>query len=96
MSAKEGAIAATLQRMVLDSRYPQLLSHRGHVLQVVAGHVDLFAVSIAGAEEVGSRQHLFRVENGQIILDLPEVGSDPGERMRVIAVGAPLIKAGTV
>jgi NHLM bacteriocin system ABC transporter ATP-binding protein len=89
MSAEEGAVAATPQRMVLDSRYPQLLSHRGHVLQVVAGHVDLFAVSIAGAEEVGSRQHLFRVESGQIILDLPEVGSDPGERMRVIAVGAP-------
>jgi hypothetical protein len=66
--------AACLQtRIVLDGRHPKLLDHRGHVLQVVAGHVDVFAVSIVGGRTEGARHHLFRVESGEIILDLQEI-----------------------
>jgi NHLM bacteriocin system ABC transporter ATP-binding protein len=79
----------TRQRIVLDTRRPQLLDHHGYALQVVAGHVDLFVLSITDAETEGIRQHLFRVAAGDIILDLPVAGDHPAERMRVIAVGGP-------
>src|SRR4029077_7938230 len=35
----------------------------------------------------GARHHLFRVETGGIILDLPELADASGERVHVIAVG---------
>ena len=57
-------------RIVLDGRRPKLLDHRGHVLQVMAGHVDVFAVSMIEGSTEGARHHLFRVESGEIILDL--------------------------
>ncbi|HWX31637.1 MAG TPA: NHLP bacteriocin export ABC transporter permease/ATPase subunit [Steroidobacteraceae bacterium] len=76
-----------LQRLVLDGRIPRLLDHRGYALQVVAGHVDLFAVRFVGESTQGARHHLFRVETGGIILDLPELADASGERVHVIAVG---------
>ena len=78
-AAGEDPAVRPLQRIVLDSRHPKLLDHRGLVLQVVSGHVDLFAVGLEGA-----RRHLFRVETGGIVLNLP--GTD---RVQVIAVGGP-------
>ena len=78
-----------LQRVVLDSRIPRLLDHHGYVLQVVAGHVDLFAVRSVGESTQGARHHLFRVETDGIILDLAELADEPGERVHVIAVGGP-------
>jgi NHLM bacteriocin system ABC transporter ATP-binding protein len=88
-AARDAAIAGTDQRLVLDSRQPQLLNGGGHALQVIAGHVDLFAVAITDAEGEGARQHLFRVEKNEIILDLPEAPGDAGARMQIIAVGGP-------
>jgi NHLM bacteriocin system ABC transporter ATP-binding protein len=73
--------------MPLDGRRPRLLDHRGYVLDVVAGHVDLFAVVVAGGQVQGARQHLLRIETGEIILDLPEHVASTGERLQVIAVG---------
>ena len=37
----------------------------------------------------GARHHLFRVESGEIILDLPEAVDSSGTRIQVIAVGGP-------
>jgi len=78
-----------IQRVVLDSRIPRILDHHGYALQVVAGHVDLFAVRLVGEGARRARHYLFRVEAGGIILDLPELAHGPGEGVRVIAVGGP-------
>ena len=69
--------------------FRSLLDHHGYVLQVVAGHVDLFAVRSVGESTQGARHHLFRVETDEIILDLAELADEPGERVQVIAVGGP-------
>ena len=73
-----------LHRTALDARRPMLLSDHEHVLQVAAGHVDLFAV-----QPTGTRQHLFRVETGEGILDLHNACETSGSRLQIIAVGAP-------
>ena len=74
------APAESTRRMPLDGRRPRLLDHRGYVLNVVAGHVDLFAVVVAGGQVQGARQHLLRIETGEIIPDLPEHIAPTGER----------------
>src|ERR1700754_1680477 len=79
------AIVAS-RRIALDGRRPQPLDRRGFGMEVVAGHVDVFAVSIDDAEGEEARRHLFRVESGALILDLPN-GGGPGAPMRVVAVG---------
>lgn len=76
-------------RIVLDGRRPKLLDHREHVLQVTAGHVDVFAVSIDEGSTEGARHHLFRIESGEILLDLQETVDSRGRRIQVIAVGGP-------
>src|SRR3954470_13626230 len=76
-------------RVVLDSRRPQLLDHRDHVLQVVSGHVDLFAVGVDAGRVESARHHLFRVECGEIIPHFPEPDGPAHRRVRVIAVGGP-------
>jgi hypothetical protein len=73
------------ERVTLDSRHPQLLDHHGYMLQVAAGHVDLFAVSAPDSKAETSRRHLFRVERGEIIPDLFDPGALP--HVQVIAVG---------
>jgi NHLM bacteriocin system ABC transporter ATP-binding protein len=83
------AAACSQTRIVLDGRHPKLLDHRGHVLQVVAGHVDIFAVSIVEGRTEGARHHLFRVESGEIILDLQEMIDGSVTRVQLIAVGGP-------
>ncbi len=75
-------------RIVLDGRRPQLLDHRGYVLQVVAGYADVFAVRMDEGRS-GARHHLFRVESGEIMLDLPDAVDSSGRRIQVIAVGGP-------
>jgi NHLM bacteriocin system ABC transporter ATP-binding protein len=80
--------AAPSSSVVLDGRYPDVPDHRGKVLQVTAGHVDLFAVRASDGRD-GGRQHLFRVESGDAIFDLPQVVDDRDARVRVIAVGGP-------
>src|SRR5262245_33980124 len=80
------APAEASRRVPLDGRRPRLLDHRGYVLNVLAGHVDLFAVIVADGQ-VGARQHLLRIETGEIIPDLPEHAAPTGERLQVIAVG---------
>lgn len=68
--------------LALDGRRPILLDHHGHVLVVVAGHIDIFAVDV-DAGQYGSRHHLFRIESGDIVPDLPESAGG----LRFIAVG---------
>jgi NHLM bacteriocin system ABC transporter ATP-binding protein len=75
--------------IVLDGRHPKLLDHREHVLQVVTGYADVFAVSMVEGRADGPRHQLFRVESGEIILDLPETVDSSGARIQVIAVGGP-------
>src|SRR5215831_13783427 len=77
-----------LQTVALDSRRPKLLDHHGHALQVVSGHADLFAVNLAAGAE-GARRHLFRVESGEVVLDLPEASDHTTGGVRVVAVGGP-------
>jgi NHLM bacteriocin system ABC transporter ATP-binding protein len=88
-TADQEAAACPPTRIALDGRHPKLLDHREHVLQVVAGHVDVFAVSIVEGRAEGARHHLFRVESGEIILDLKETIDSSGTRIQVIAVGGP-------
>ena len=76
-------------RLVLDGRRPKLLDHRGHVLQVTAGHVDVFAVGMIEGGTEGPRRHLFRVESGEILLDLDQSADSAGSQIQVIAVGGP-------
>ena len=44
-TADQEAAACLPTRIVLDGRHPKFLDHHEHVLQIVAGHVDVFAVS---------------------------------------------------
>jgi NHLM bacteriocin system ABC transporter ATP-binding protein len=75
--------------VVFDGRHPKLLDHRGHVLQVTAGHVDVFAVRLVGGSTEGARHHLCRVESGEILLDLQESFDSSGIQVEVLAVGSP-------
>src|SRR4051812_8962224 len=84
----EALAASASTRIVLDGRRPKLPDHGGRVLQVMAGHVDLFAIGSSAGRIDTTRRHLFRVEPGEIILDLPEAGG-PEARVQVIAVGGP-------
>src|SRR6202045_1563454 len=76
-------------RVALDGRRPKLLDHRGHALQVTAGYVDVFVVSMIEGSNRGARHHLFRVESGDILLDLEQSADGTGSRIQVIAVGGP-------
>jgi ATP-binding cassette subfamily C protein len=67
--------------MALDGRRPVRLDHCGHVLEVMAGHIDIFAVDVDDGE-YGGRYHLFRLESGDIVPDLPSANS-----LSFIAVG---------
>ncbi|QOZ54462.1 NHLP bacteriocin export ABC transporter permease/ATPase subunit [Bradyrhizobium sp. CCBAU 53338] len=73
--------------IALDGRRPILLDHRGHLLEIVAGHADIFAIDVNGGKS-GSRYHLFRVERGDVIPDLPAFPASSPDGLRFIAVGA--------
>lgn len=91
--------AAHPPRVTLDGRRPRLLDHRGNVLQVVAGHADLFAVVTGSDGSDGTesaRHYLFSVERGELILDFPGGGEGAKERVRVIAVGSPGAEASVI
>ena len=75
----DAASADPRERVLLDPRHPRLLDDREQVLEVKAGHVDVFAV------DNRRRHHLFRIEAGEIILDLQTACS--GGRLQVVAVG---------
>jgi len=70
--------------IALDARHPLRLDQRGRFMQVVSGHVDLFATSVAGGEPASTRHHLFRVERGEILADLLDADDPLG--IQVIAV----------
>lgn len=70
----------------LDSRRPLLLDHRGYLLQVIAGHADIFAVDVRDGKW-GSRHHLFRVEAGDIVPDLPGAVAPSANGLCFIAAG---------
>lgn len=72
--------------MALDGRTSVLLDHHGHVLEVVAGHLDIFAVDVEDGE-YGSRHHLFRIESGDVVADLPALAVSEGSGVSFIAVG---------
>jgi NHLM bacteriocin system ABC transporter ATP-binding protein len=76
-------------RIAMDGRHPRLLDHRDHVLEVLRGHVDVFAVSMRADRAASPRRHLFRIESGDIILDLPEATGLSDSQLHFIAVGGP-------
>jgi len=88
MAARDGS-AGPPGHVTFDGRHPKLLDHRGHALQVTAGHVDVFAVSLVEANVTGARHHLFRVESGEIILDLQGGFNRSGLQIQILAVGSP-------
>jgi ATP-binding cassette subfamily C protein len=88
-TADQAAAARPAASIALDGRHPKLLDHREHVLQVLTGYADVFAVSVVEGRTGGARHHLFRVESGGVILDLPETVDSSGTRIQVIAVGGP-------
>ncbi|WP_229193894.1 ABC transporter transmembrane domain-containing protein [Bradyrhizobium acaciae] len=71
-------------RMAIDPRHPILLNERNEVLEVSAGHVDIFAV-----EKDGVRHHLLRCEIGEIILDLHTACERSAIELRIVAIGGP-------
>jgi NHLM bacteriocin system ABC transporter ATP-binding protein len=75
-------------RTLLDPRHPLLLDDRGQALVVRAEHVDIFAIEREGANEM-RRHFLFRLEMGEIILDLHTACEQSGERLQIVAVGGP-------
>src|SRR3954451_9797536 len=81
--------AGSRSDLTFDGRHPKLLDHRGHALEVTAGHVDVFAVNLVEGNVAGARHHLFRVESGEIVLDLQEGFSRSGLQIQVLAVGSP-------
>src|SRR5258708_22249932 len=89
VTAGQEAAGCLPTRIVLDGRPPKLLDHREHVLQVVTGYADVFAVSMVEGRTGGAGHHLLRVESGEVILDLPETVDSSGTRIQVIAVGGP-------
>src|SRR3954471_20912032 len=74
--------------VVFDGRHPKLLDHRGHALQITAGHVDIFAVRLVDGNTEGARHHLFRIESGEIILDLQSGFRASNAQVQVLAVGS--------
>ncbi|MCG2632899.1 NHLP bacteriocin export ABC transporter permease/ATPase subunit [Bradyrhizobium sp. WYCCWR 13023] len=78
--------------MTLDGRCPILLDHHGYVFEVVAGHLDIFAVD-TDEGEYGKRHHLFRIESGDIVADLPEIAVSTERGAGFIAVGTEATRA---
>src|SRR5436190_24234615 len=76
-------------QVTFDGRHPKLLDHRGFALEITAGHVDIFAVSLVEGSVAGARHHLFRVESGEIVLDLQNGFDTSGFPIQVLAVGNP-------
>ncbi|MCC8956042.1 NHLP bacteriocin export ABC transporter permease/ATPase subunit [Bradyrhizobium sp. Pear77] len=72
------------RRVAIDPRHPILLNERDQVLEVSAGHVDIFAV-----ETCGVRHHMFRCEVGEVILDLHTACERSAMQLKVVAVGGP-------
>ena len=75
--------------VVFDGRHPKLLDHHGYALQITAGHLDVFAVRVVDGSTEGARHHLFRVESGEIVLDLQAGFNKSGAQVQVLAVGSP-------
>src|ERR1700710_1386845 len=74
--------------IAFDGRPPKLLDHHGYALQITAGHVDVFAVRLVEGSTEGARNHLFRVESGEIILDLQSGFNSSDAQVQVLAVGS--------
>ena len=87
-TAKQNATTRPAGHVVFDGRHPRLLDHRGSALQITAGHVDVFAVRLVDGSTEGARHHLFRVESGEIVLDLQSGFNDLSAQVQVLAVGS--------
>ena len=82
------SVSPRSEHIVLDSRKPCCVDGSERLLQVVIGHVDLFAVHMGATPDAGSRHHLFRAKSGETIVNIPSTGARP-EPVRIIAVGGP-------
>ena len=74
------------ERVLLDPRRPRLLDDRDNVLEVKAGHADIFVIDALNPDDA-HRRHLFRIETGEIVLDLQTACG--GGRLQIVAVGGP-------
>lgn len=79
-----GAAAAPI---ALESHRPLPIDDIDLVLDVVRGYVDLFAVKESTDGGPSRRHHMFRVEQGGVVLGLPGISDGSGNSMTVIAVG---------
>src|SRR5690242_9952292 len=73
--------------VAMDGRRPMLLDHHGYVFQITSSHADIFAID-APMGRPGARHHLFRVERGDIVPDLPGIADPSGGGLYFVAVGA--------
>jgi NHLM bacteriocin system ABC transporter ATP-binding protein len=76
--------------VLFDPRRPRLLDDRDNVFEVKAGHVDIFVIDALNPDDA-HRRHLFRIETGDIALDLQTACG--GGRLQIVAVGGPGAKA---
>lgn len=73
----------------LEGNQPLLLSGRASVYRVESGSVDIFCASMRRSESFGSRSHLVRVHEGDMIFGV----MPPPGKMGMIAVGGPGTRA---
>jgi NHLM bacteriocin system ABC transporter ATP-binding protein len=85
---QSGPLVHKRQRIPLDGRHPRLLDEPHGALELIRGHVDLFAVPIVAGAPAGARRHLCRIEASSLVLGLPVI-ADPAEAQSIgiLAVG---------
>jgi NHLM bacteriocin system ABC transporter ATP-binding protein len=73
--------------VAMDGRRPMLLDHCGYVFQITSGQADIFAVETQNGSS-GGRHHLFRIETGDVVPDLPTINGPSGEGLYFVAIGS--------
>jgi hypothetical protein len=69
----------------IGSNVPLLLNQGHRAWVILAGGVDVFSVELAGGQPAGARNHLFRVSEGQLLLEL-EGPAGQGQGLMAVAL----------
>jgi NHLM bacteriocin system ABC transporter ATP-binding protein len=85
IASVEPLVSRGAERIMLDGRHPLLLDRRGRAMQVVSGHVDVFALGVADGQPGTARHHIFRIAAGEVFADVLDAAD--ASDIRVIAVG---------
>src|SRR5258708_38663526 len=81
----EPSFVGAAERVTLDGRNPVFLDRLGRAMQVISGHVDVFAVGVSGDKPETARHHLFRIQRGEIFADMFDAADASEIRMIPVA-----------